>query len=235
MEIILSSIGFPNIHDLLKVVLGGPLSYLSGTLPGTLVAVGLNSLFWLAGLHGGNIVNSIINPLWLMNTDANRVAFQAGQQLPNIITLPFIDNFVFIGGGRSTLALVLLIAFRRKSEESKVLGKVSLVPGIFNINEPAMFGIPIVFNLKMFIPFIITPMVNAIVTYYTMSLGIVAKTIGVNVMWTMPPIISGYLATGNKVSGAVLQLVLIIIDLIIYYPFFKAVDNEWKKGNNSSC
>lgn len=223
---LLSFTNVPNIHDLLLVLFEKPLFFLGGTLLGTLIAVGLNSLFWFTGLHGGNIVGSVMGPIWLMNTDANRLAFQAGEELPHIITAPFADCFVYIGGGGATFALVFLLFFFSKSEQGKAIGKLSFFPDIFNVNEPAMFGIPIVMNPILIIPFILAPMVNTVIAYFAMYYGIVEKTVGIAVPWTTPPIISGYLATGGSISGALLQCLLIGINILIYLFFFKTLDKQ---------
>jgi len=234
IELILSQSGIENIHDIILQVLGGPLGVLGGTLGGTIVAVLLNSVFWFSGIHGGSITNAVMDPIWIMNTDINRLAFQAGNEVPNIITRPFMDLFVYIGGGGATLALVALIFFLGKSAEAKAIGKVAFVPGLFNINEPAMFGIPVVLNMTLIIPFVLAPVMNSIISYFAMSSGLVAKTVGIAVPWTMPPIISGYLATGGRISGALLQIVLIVLDLAIYYLFFKTLDKTWQKNSLES-
>lgn len=156
---ILDRVSIGNIHDLLLKVLGGPLGLLGNNIFGTLIAILLNSLFWMVGIHGGNVVNSVINPIWLMNSDANRLIFQADStvQLPHVITAQFMDNFVYMGGGGATIGLVIVIAIiskrKRASQLTKTMVPLTLTPGIFNINEPAMFGLPIVMNFSLLIPF----------------------------------------------------------------------------------
>lgn len=226
VQLLTVSLKIDNVHLLLAEILGGPLGILSGSVGGAVVCALLNSLFWFAGIHGGNIVGSVMNPILLMNTDANRLAYQNGQDLPHIITSSFFDMFVYIGGGGSTLALVAIVFFLSKSKQGKVVGGLSLVPGIFNINEPAMFGIPIVFNMSLVIPFVLAPVANVLIAYAAISSGIVARTIGIAVPWTMPPIISGFLAT-NSITGAILQVVIIAVDLLIYYPFYRAIDKAY--------
>ena len=229
---VLDKMSIGNIHDVLGKILGGPLGLLGNNIFGTLIAILLNSMFWFVGIHGGNVVNSILNPIWLMNSDANRLLFQADKmaELPNIITMQFIDNYVFMGGGGATLGLVIVIAIiaRRKnsSKISKTMAPLTLTPGIFNINEPAMFGLPIVMNVSLLIPFILAPMANAIISYVAMATGLVAKTTGIAVSWTMPPILSGFLTTGGHISGAVLQIICIIVDILIYWLFYKAVEKQ---------
>lgn len=229
---VLEIINIGNIHDLMMIVLGGPLGLLGNNIFGTIFAILLNSLFWFVGIHGGNVVNSILQPIWLINSDANRLLFQADHtaNLPNIITAQFMDNFVYIGGGGATIGLVIVIAIiarkKRSSEVTKVMAPLTLAPGIFNINEPAMFGLPVVMNFSLLIPFILAPIANAVITYSAMASGLVAKTTGITVSWTMPPIISGFLTTGGHISGSILQVILIIVDILIYWRFYKVVEKR---------
>lgn len=228
-------LGLGNVHDLLLHVLSKPLGFLGGTLGGTLIAVFLNSAFWFIGIHGSSIVNSIMSPIWLMNTDANRVLFKAGKLTlahgGKIIAAPFIDNFVYMGGGGATLGLVLgiaiLVSMKKASKQLQVLAPITVTPGIFNINEPTMFGMPIVLNTSLIIPFLIAPMFNACTTYFAMAMGIVPLCIGAVVPWTMPPIISGFLAT-NSFRGSALQAFNLVIDILIYLPFLMAQNKQQK-------
>lgn len=226
---ILSLTGVDNIHTLLTNTLGKPLGALGSSLWGTLVIVGLNSLFWFVGIHGGNTINPVIQPIWLQNTDANRIAFQAGQEVPHIITNEFMMNFVWMGGGGATIGLVICLWLFSRSKNNKTMGRLTVAPGFFNINEPALFGLPIVLNFKLLIPFILAPIVTAVVTYIAMATGLVAKPVGIVVPWTMPPIISGYLATGGKISGAVIQAITLTLTILVYYPFIRSVDKEQLK------
>ena len=230
--VILEIINIGNIHDLMMIVLGGPLGLLGNNIFGTIFAILLNSLLWFVGIHGGNIVNSILSPIWLINSDANRVLFQADNtaNLPNIITSQFMDNFVYIGGGGATIGLVIVIAViarkKRASKVTKAMAPLTLAPGIFNINEPAMFGLPVVMNASLLIPFILAPIANAIISYSAMASGLVAKTTGIAVSWTMPPIISGFLTTGGHISGSILQIICIIVDVAIYWGFYKVIEKR---------
>ncbi|MCT4563816.1 MAG: PTS sugar transporter subunit IIC [Maledivibacter sp.] len=225
-------INIGNIHDLMMIVLGKPLGLLGNSLFGTIIAILLNSLFWFVGIHGGNVVNSILSPIWLINSDANRLVFQADStaHLPNIITAQFMDNFVFMGGGGATIGLIIVIVIiarrKRASKISKAMAPLTLTPGLFNINEPAMFGLPIVMNISLLIPFILAPVLNAIISYFAMSTGLVATTTGIAVSWTMPPIISGFLTTGGHISGSILQIVCIIVDVAIYWVFYQSVEKQ---------
>jgi len=222
--LLLGLAGVDNIHTLLTGILGKPLGALGSSLWGTLIIIALNSLFWFVGIHGANTINPVIQPIWLQNTDANRIAFQAGHALPHIVTNEFMMNFVWMGGGGTTIGLVICLWLFARSKNNKAMGSLSVAPGVFNINEPVLFGLPVVLNFKLLIPFVLTPMVTAVITYFSMATGLVAKPAGIVVPWTMPPVISGYLATGGKISGAVIQLITLALSVGIYYLFVRSMD-----------
>lgn len=117
---ILIKLNLPNLHDIAQVVLGRPLGLLGNNVFGTVIVVGLNSLFWFVGIHGGNVVNSVMQPLWIANLDKNRAAYQAGTELQHIFTISFMDNLVYTGGG-ATLNLVLVLGYlaRKKKQVNK--------------------------------------------------------------------------------------------------------------------
>ncbi len=222
--LLLGLAGVDNIHTLLTGILGKPLGALGSSLWGTLIIIALNSLFWFVGIHGANTINPVIQPIWLQNTDANRIAFQTGHALPHIVTNEFMLNFVWMGGGGTTIGLVICLWLFARSKNNKAMGSLSVAPGVFNINEPVLFGLPVVLNFKLLIPFVLTPMITAVITYFSMATGLVAKPAGIVVPWTMPPVISGYLATGGKISGAVIQLITLALSVGIYYPFVRSMD-----------
>ena len=214
-----------SIPNIISYFLAAPLGTLSDTLPGALVAEFLVSFLWLFGIHGANVVSGVMMPIWLTALQQNQAALAAGKPLPNIVTTSFFDLFVHMGGSGATIGLAMLLAFAAKSKELKTLGKLVAGPAIFNINEPIVFGLPIVMNYKMAVPFILTPLANVVTTYVGMATGLVAKPMGVYLPWTTPPIISGFIATGH-ISGSVMQAINIVIDLAIYYYFFKKMDSE---------
>ncbi|BDR55947.1 PTS cellobiose transporter subunit IIC [Xylocopilactobacillus apis] len=214
-----------SIPNVIVFFLQAPLGQLSNTLGGALVTELVISILWIFGIHGSNTVAGVLQPIWLTAMAQNAAALKAGHVLPNIVTEQFYDNFIHMGGSGATIGLALLIAFTSKSKEYKTLGELVVGPAVFNVNEPIIFGLPIVLNYKMVIPFIAAPLVNVTTTYFAMKLGLVAKTIGVMVPWVTPPVISGYIATGH-ISGAVMQIINIVLDLLIYWVFFKSMDND---------
>ncbi|MED1791361.1 PTS cellobiose transporter subunit IIC [Brevibacillus nitrificans] len=228
LRILIENTSFQSIHNIVSDLLVGPLNALGSSMFGAIIAVFLVQVLWSLGLHGAAIVGGVMDPIWLSLMDQNRAVFQADPtgELPNVITKQFFDLWIYAGGSGATLALVVLMILRARSEQMKNIGRLSIGPGLFNINEPVTFGMPIVMNPLLIIPFILAPIALVIVTYLAMELGWVARPSGVAVPWTTPPIISGYLATGGKISGAVLQLVNFVVSLLIYYPFFRLWDKQ---------
>ncbi|MEI0611799.1 PTS cellobiose transporter subunit IIC [Brachyspira pilosicoli] len=222
---ILSVTPFDNLHNIINFVLGKPISLLGQSLIGILIGLIIQQLLWSVGLHGSSILLAVLRPPFMMLLDQNRMAFEAGQPLPNIINLSFYELWIQFGGSGTTLGLVFSLLLFVKSKQLKNLGKLAIIPSLFNINEPVSFGIPIIMNPIMFIPWIVAPLVSATVTYFAMSFGLVAKATGVLIPWTTPCFISGTLAT-NSISGGILQIILIVITGAIYYPFIRAWDKQ---------
>ena len=205
-------------------IIQAPLTSLGATLPATVLVLILETLLFSFGLHGPNILGAVMQPIWLTLTAENADAYAAGAELPNIVNYQFYANFIKIGGAGSTLGLALLCLFVARSTQFKTLGRLAIGPGLFNINEPLIFGMPIVLNPILMIPFILTPVILAILTYFVMSIGLVPLTNGVNIPWTTPPLFSGFLISGWR--GAVWQIVETVISAAIFYPFFKIEDNK---------
>ena len=227
---VLDAFKLPNLHMIAKTVLGTPLGLLGNNIIGVVILVMCCSGLWFVGLHGGNIVNKIMEPIWLTNLGENAEAFKAGENLQHIFTTPFVDNFVYIGGAGATIGLVLALAWmaRRKnaSKQAKTLTPITVVPGLFNINEPTMFGIPVVLNILLLIPFVVAPVVNLIISYLSMASGLVPLTYTAP-GWRTPPVISGFLATGS-IRASILQIILVVADILLYLPFVAAVEKRFK-------
>ena len=217
---------FKSIHNVVSSLLTKPLTAIGGSYFGMMTITTLIHLLWTCGLHGANITFGIVDPALYVLMDQNRQAFEVGQALPNVVTKQFFDVFQSMGGSGTTFSLAVMLLLLSKSKQLKEIGKLAIGPGLFNINEPILFGLPIVMNPLLIIPFILAPLVTVSVTYWTMKLGFVARPTGIAIPWTTPPIISGYLVTGGKLSGAVIQIVNFFITGIIYYPFFKMWDHK---------
>lgn len=225
VRLLIENVGdFGNIHNVVTQLLQEPLTAAGTSFVGSLIVFLLIVLLWAVGLHGASIVGSVMTPIWLSLTAANAAATEAGEPVKHIVTNELNDLF-YIGGSGLTLGLVVAMVFFAKSQQLKSLGKLSIGPGLFNVNEPVIFGMPIVLNPLMIIPFILAPVVGFTLTYFSMQWGIVPKPIGVVTPWTIPPVIGGYLITGS-IRGAILQIVLFVVSFAIYFPFFKIWDKQ---------
>jgi PTS system cellobiose-specific IIC component len=215
-----------NLHDVVYEVIQKPLTGLGSSLPATLIALFFVQFLWFFGLHGQIIVNSVMDPIWNTLMLDNLEAYKAGHALPHIISKPFMETFtVGLGGSGMTLAVVLLLAFFMKRKQYRDIGRLALGPGIFNVNEPVIFGMPIVLNATILIPWVIAPLIVTTLNYLVMAAGIVPAPTGVSVPWTVPIVASGILAT-NSIWGGILQIVDFVIVGLIWLPFLKIMDRQ---------
>ncbi|MGB4984179.1 MAG: PTS transporter subunit EIIC [Erysipelotrichaceae bacterium] len=226
VSIAFSFTSYEYVHYFIYQVLQAPLVGLGKLAGFEVIYQFLSTLFWFFGINGPAVTNTIFAPIHKVLTQENYEAAKAGLQMTNIFTAGFSDFFCNFGGGGSTLALVIMMSFAGKSQRMKTLGRLSLPAGIFGINEPIIFGLPIVLNPIIGIPFILVPVVNTILAYLATILTIMPITSGIQLPWTTPIFFSGWLVTGT-IMGALVQLVLLVVDALIYYPFFKIVDNRY--------
>lgn len=217
LKCITNTLDIPNIHQAIFNAIQAPIAGLADHLGSAILVAFLVHILWFFGLHGTNILGPLLNAVYLPAINDNIAALQAGTAIPNIVTMPFFDAFVWMGGAGTTISLLaaLFIAGKRKSNQS--MAKLAAGPALFNINEPMMFGLPIVLNPLYLIPFVLTPIVLTIVTYMAIASGLVPKTIAM-MPWTTPPVIGGFLVTGS-VMGALLSFVNLVIGVILYIPF----------------
>ena len=226
LRIIFSFTPWGNIHDFIYEIIQTPLIGLGKGVVPTIIAIFVIQVLWFFGLHGQIIINSVMELIWGTLTLENLEAFKAGLDVPNVVTKQFIEIFtVSLGGTGMTLIVLIIVLTLMKSKQLKEVGKLALPAGIFNVNEPAIFGFPIVLNPAIVIPWILAPMVSTLVAYIAMSTGIVPKTTGVTVPWTTPVFISGMLAT-NSIRGGILQLVQMLVVGTIWFPFLKVWDKK---------
>lgn len=201
---------------------------LGNNLLGVLLPMFLIHLLWSFGIHGMSIVGAVVRPMWLIMLDENAKALADGTaatKLPYIAPEQFYQWTVTIGGAGATIVVSVLFLFFCKSKFLKEVGRFSLITGIFNINEPMIFGAPMMLNPYMFIPFNLVPLVLTIVSYFAVKLEMVN---GFTVLptWTLPAPIGGYLSAGNDWRVVVLIVINTLIAFIIYYPFVKAYDKK---------
>ena len=213
-------------HNFIYQVLQAPLEGL-GRLSGfEVIYQFLSTLFWFFGINGPAVTNTIFGPIHKALTLQNYEAQVAGQAMSNIFVAGFSDFMCNFGGGGSTLGLVIMMAFLGKSSRIKQLGRLSLPAAIFGINEPIIFGLPIVLNPIMAIPFIFVPVINTVISTVLTYIGIIPIIGGAQLPWTTPIFFSGYLVSGSWVTSFV-QLGLLAIDMLVYYPFLKMLDKKY--------
>ena len=209
-------------------VLQTPLQGFTDSLIGLIITTALVPFLWWFGVHGNNIVGGVMQGMQIANRLDNQAIIDSGKALTianggHIVTDQFMASFVTVGGSGLTLGLAILMVWFSKSDQNKALGGLSIGPGIFNINEPIIFGFPMVMNPLMFIPFVLAPTISAVVAYFAMRVELVPLFTGVTVPWTTPPVISGLIMGGWRM--ALLQVVCIAISVVVYFPFFRKVDS----------
>ncbi|MFS0783278.1 PTS sugar transporter subunit IIC [Bacillus sp. 1P06AnD] len=228
-------------HDWINRILVSPLTNSADSLPFALALALLIHLFWMLGLHGPNILGGITTPLFTKLGNENIDMYAAkvtDMDKYHVMAGPFFDAFVFLGGSGATLGL--LISLWIASKKRKQMVALGMPPGIFQINEPVLFGMPIVLNPIWAIPFILTPLVLTAISFIAVSTHIVYPVV-TTIPWVTPAVFGGFLATGGHVSGAVLAAVNLIISIVIYFPFVMIQErmdqkklNEAKNGGQAA-
>ena len=180
-------------------------------------------LFWCVGIHGNNMVSAVKEPIFRPLLYANTAAYTAHHEIPYVMNLTMIQMFAEFGGSGVTIGLVIAILIFSKREDNRTIAGISIVPGLFNINETMTFGIPLVLNPILDIPFILAPVVTVIIGYILVSSGFCPKIV-LEVPWTMPPVLFGFVATGGKPMGAVAQLIVLAVSVVVYIPFLIAYE-----------
>ena len=216
------------VVEWIYTVIQSPMQGVTDSLGGAMMLGFLVPFLWFFGVHGSTIVGGIMGPILQANSLANTAILESGKALTlenggHIVTQQFLDQFMTVTGAGMTIGIVLYMVAFARSAQFKQLGRLSLIPAFFNINEPIIFATPIVMNPIMVLPFILTPMVSGVITYFALYTGIVPLFTAVQVPWTTPPIISGFLVGG--IRTAILQFVVLAIGFFIYYPFIRKVDS----------
>ena len=225
IELILVTLG-TDIFQVLYIPFS-VISAIADTWWGFLIIIFLIHFLWWFGIHGATIMSSFYTPIVLANMAANVNGanhFFAGDPM---------NSFVIIGGSGATLGMAIWLAFGSRSAQLKEIGKVELVPAIFNINEPLLFGLPIVYNINLLVPFICAPLASGLVGYIAVTSHLVPKII-VQQPWPTPVGLSGYLATTSW-QGAVLSIVCALVAFLVWFPFIKHYDNVLLKKEQADA
>lgn len=197
------------------------------SLPGLLLMVTLMNFLWIFGINGGAVVNGVANAFTFAAVTTNAAALTAGTAMPFINAGSFYCIYGNIGGGGATLSLVVLMFFLAKSSQLKAVSKVGIIPQLFNINEPVVYGIPMIMNPFMMVPMLFIPIVNAVIGYTLTSLDVIGRVF-VAAPWSLPGPVMAFCATMDW-KAVVVWFGLVVLDMLLYYPFFKAYDNYLQK------
>ncbi|ASA55886.1 PTS sugar transporter subunit IIC [Vibrio gazogenes] len=212
-----AGVHFPHLIE----TLFKPLILASDSLAAVIISILVCQLLWFVGIHGSIIITSIMNPFWMTNLLANQAAIETGVQIPpHIYTASFWDFFLLIGGVGSTLPLVYL-ALKSRSNHMKSVGKVALLPAIFNINEPILFGFPIIMNPVFILPFIFVPILNATIAWYLTSIGVLDRIV-MMLPWTVPAPLGATWAANGSIANVLMVLFALVNAYCLYLPFFRA-------------
>ena len=231
-------IGNTTLPELIFAVIQTPLQGLSDTIVGgTVFSMLMTVLFW-AGIHGPNVVGGILNPLMIANSLDNQKILDAGMSLlgnpdAHILTIQITDTLMKPGGCGATFGLLIASYLVARSQQMKTITRLGTVPGLFNINEPIVFGLPIVFNPYMIVPFCLAQLAVMLISYGAIVIGFMAPFSAIQVPWTTPPIIAGFLMNGWQ--GAVVQIAGLAAATAIYFPFVKAQDNAFYKEEQNEA
>ena len=227
---------YGSFSDFVYSIIATPLQSLSSNVGSMLLIVLVQMSLWFFGIHGSNVVASFIAALYLPMDVANMDALKSGAtnaELPNIIGSSLYNTFAGIGGAGGTLSLIIVILLFSKAKQAKAVANLSAVPGLFTINEPMIFGLPLVLNPIMAIPFILTPLAQVLIAYLGISSGLFPRLSGVQVPFGMPIGINGFLAGGWKIT--LLQMICVLVGCLVYYPFVKLLDKKMSEDSEEEA
>lgn len=216
---------FGSLDNLVYECVQIPFQGIGSTFGAYLVVILAVGILWFFGLHGDNIIiMGLMYPIYLALDMQNLKAYQAGHVLPNIIGYQFLVTYTEVAGTGITIGLALLMAFKARSKQYRIVGKLAIPTACFEINEPVIFGTPIVMNPIMLVPFLLAPVLCSTLAYVVTAIGLVPRLNGVQIPWSTPPIISGFLEGDWRT--AVLQVIIIALSVLIYYIPFKVLDKK---------
>lgn len=201
-----------------------PLEKLGSSPLAFIIFIIFSQLLWFFGIHGFLVILPFVQTIYLPLSLENLSAFEMGLPLPHQIVYPHFGTYVLIGGSGALLGIAILMAFTAKSTRYRTLGKLGLPSTIFGINEPIIFGTPMVLNSLMLIPFILCPVLSFVLPYLLQIIGILPTLRGVSLPLGTPVILYGWLEGGLPI--VIMQLVLILLQMICYYPFFRLMDKQ---------
>ncbi|MBY4797505.1 PTS transporter subunit EIIC [Collinsella sp. AGMB00827] len=228
--LLLNAIFATDLISLINTWIQAPLRSVVTSLPGLVFVYCLGTFLFTLGIHQSTVTGVLVEPILTIVLLENTTLFQAGQPIPveNYMNMDIINVFALSGGSGCTIALIIATFIWGKYKPSREVAKMSLLPGIFNINEPVIYGYPLVYNLPLMVPFVLCVAVNITVAYLATVAGIIAPCIA-PVPWTTPLFLNSFLATGGDVAAVVLQVILLVVDVLLYLPFMKVSEKVFMK------
>ncbi|MFV8291164.1 PTS sugar transporter subunit IIC [Aerococcus viridans] len=217
---LLSVVFHTDLVTLISTLIQEPLRAVNSSIFGYLLIYSTGNFLFTLGIHQSVINGVLTDPLLLVNMNENMNAVANGQEPMNIINSSFQAVYAQMGGTGGTLALIIAVFLVSKYQPYREVSKLSIAPGLFEINEPMIFGLPIIFNIPMMIPFVLSPVIGALIGYLATVVGFVEPLI-VLVPWTTPPLISGFLASGGDLKVVLLQIIILAVTTLFYIPFLK--------------
>lgn len=218
-----------DLITLISTIIQEPLRKLNTSLPGFLLIYSTGNFLFTLGIHQTVINGTLLDPVNLINMNENMAAVAHGQVPTHIINSDFVTVYTQMGGTGLTISLIIAVLLVSHYSPFRKVVNLALVPGVFEINEPIIFGFPIVFNIPMMIPFVLSPVIGGIIGYYATAIGFV-KPLSVYLPWTTPPFISGFLASGGDWKVILIQIIIIVITTLFYIPFIKIAEKVAQKS-----
>ncbi len=213
------------LYNAISTLIQAPLRGVLTGLPGYLLIFGLSCVFWVIGIHGTQVLKPIYQATMLEAILANTDAVSNGQTPEYILNETFISCFTTMSGAGITIGLIIAILIASKRDDYKAIAKLSIAPGLFNINETMTFGLPIVLNPMFMIPFILTPILTATFAYFMTVIGFCGVMV-YSVPWTTPPLLIAWLGTGGNLGAVVTQAICIVISVVVYLPFVLVTNKQ---------
>lgn len=228
---IFGATAYENIHKFIYTLVQVPLTYLGGSWIAFLICTLAGSVLWFLGVHGTMVVYGVMAPIWTTLRLENLDAFQKGTELPHLVPGGVFNSiYATLGGSGVTIGLAIALLFA-KSKRYKTVGKLVILPSFLGINEPLMFGLPMVLNTRFLIPLIAAPLVSSGLAIIGTAVGILPKLRGIGSPLGTPIVVNGFIEGGWRVAA--FQIIMVGISFLIYYPFFKKADADALKEENS--
>lgn len=217
-----------SVIDFITMAIQKPLTKVGNSFIGFTFLFALANFVFSIGIHPSTITSSIMKAPLMVAMNENMTAAAAGRQAPNIINYSFRLVFGQMGGTGATLGLLIAILLFTKYKPFKQVSKLALAPAIFNINEPIVFGLPVVFNVSLMIPFVLGPIIGTTIGYVMTAIGFI-KPLTVLIPWTIPPFVNGFLASGGDWKVVLVQIIIVAVHVILYLPFLKVSEKIAKQ------